>query len=241
MDLNNIFKNLEINLKEKTIARDETLGLSLYERITTNNFQKTWYSLTRFKITMGVVSFILLSFISFFTYQQIFSRQRAKDNKISTRVLGISDKNTYPKFPVRLLIPSINVDAQIEQVGITGNDEMEVPGDPSNVGWYYLGSRPGENGSAVIDGHLNRTDGRKGVFTDLEKLKLGDEVYVEDNHGDTFTYIVRKSRSYNPGVVEEVFVVNDSPHLNLITCEGKWDKDKNSYTKRLVVFADIKK
>jgi hypothetical protein len=32
---------------------------------------------------------------------------------------------------------------------------------------------------------------------------------------------------------------NDKAHLNLITCDGVWDVTKKSYSKRLVVFADI--
>jgi hypothetical protein len=36
-----------------------------------------------------------------------------------------------------------------------------------------------------------------------------------------------------------VFISNDgSSHLNLITCDGVWDKQAKQYSKRLVVFAD---
>ena len=120
-------------------------------------------------------------------------------------------------IPVRLIIPSINVDTNVQRVGVTPEGEMGVPTNTYEAGWYELGPRPGQRGSAVIAGHLNGLSGEAGVFADLGKLKEGDKVYVED----------------------EVFTRSDSTYLNLITCDGLWDETKKSYGKRLVVFADI--
>lgn len=40
--------------------------------------------------------------------------------------------------------------------------------------------------------------------------------------------------------VSDVFDLNDnSARLNLVTCEGVWDKTEKSYSKRLVVFSDM--
>lgn len=78
-----------------------------------------------------------------------------------------------------------------------------------------------------------------GVFFNLYKLKIGDKVYVEDDKGVTVTFIVQGSRIYDSGYAEEVFNSNSGTHLNLITCDGVWDGVKKSFTKRLVVFADI--
>lgn len=49
-----------------------------------------------------------------------------------------------------------------------------------------------------------------------------------------------ESRTYNPGHADEVFHQgDDGSHLNLITCDGVWDGVEKSYSKRLVIFADI--
>lgn len=141
--------------------------------------------------------------------------------------------------PVRLTIPSINVNAKVEHTGVNFKGEMEVPSNTMNVGWFKLGSRPGEKGSAVISGHLDGKNGETGVFANLHKLKKGDKLYVEDNKGKAVIFVVRESRIYDPGYAEEVFGRNDSAYLNLVTCDGVWDGVKKSYTKRLVVFADI--
>ncbi len=139
---------------------------------------------------------------------------------------------------MRLKIPRINVDAAIEYVGVTPRGAMEVPNNTADVGWFKLGPRPGEKGSAVISGHFDGKNGEAGVFNNLHKLEKGDKLYIKDGKGTTTAFVVRESRTYDPGYAEEVFSLNDSVHLNLVTCDGIWDKNKKNYTKRLVVFAD---
>lgn len=33
---------------------------------------------------------------------------------------------------------------------------MDTPKSPFDVGWFRLGKRPGENGSAVVSGHYGK-------------------------------------------------------------------------------------
>jgi len=68
------------------------------------------------------------------------------------------------------MIPSINIDAAIEYVGLTSNGAMAVPKGPNDVGWFELGPRPGDIGSAVIAGHDGWKDGIPAVFDNLSKL-----------------------------------------------------------------------
>ncbi len=141
-------------------------------------------------------------------------------------------------FPVRLVIPAINVNAAIEYVGVTPQGAMAVPACPTDTAWFDLGPRPGEKGSAVIAGHEGWKDGIWAVFDDLNKLRPGDKIYVEDQGGVTVTFVVNGSRIYDQnGDASDIFNSNDGmAHLNLITCEGTWNADKKSYSNRLVVF-----
>jgi LPXTG-site transpeptidase (sortase) family protein len=143
-------------------------------------------------------------------------------------------------FPVRLKIPKINVDAAIEYVGVTDEGVMAVPSSTTNTGWFDLGPIPGEKGSAVIAGHLNSEEGEAAVFTNLYLLHKGEMIYVEDNQGTSIAFVIREIREYDPGYAEDVFSRNDGVYLNLITCGGVWNDIKKTYSKRLVVFAEIK-
>lgn len=143
-------------------------------------------------------------------------------------------------IPIRLKIPSINVDAALESVGLTGEGRVDVPKDLVNAAWFNQGPRPGEKGSAVIDGHFGSKNGVPAVFRNLSALQKGDKIYVEDEDGTTTTFVVRELRTYDPDAeTSDVFGSNDGKaHLNLITCEGTWDKTEKTFSDRLVVFTD---
>lgn len=150
-------------------------------------------------------------------------------------------KQTNSILPVRLKIPKINVNAFLEHVGLTQEGAVDIPKGPVNAAWFKLGPRPGEKGSAIITGHYGVwRNGTPTVFNNLYKLRKGDKVYVQDGKGTVTTFVVRESRTYGPKEsAPDVFISNDGKaHLNLITCEGAWNKISKSYPRRLVVFTD---
>ena len=117
---------------------------------------------------------------------------------------------------------------------------MGAPVGPNETGWFKLGPRPGEVGSAVIDGHSGWKNDIPAVFDNLSQLHKGDKIYVEDEKGILTTFVVREIRIYDPKAdATEVFSSHDGKaYLNLITCAGTWDNVKKSSSERLVVFAD---
>jgi len=145
-----------------------------------------------------------------------------------------------PGLPIRLKIPSINVDAPIEHVGLAPDGAMDAPKERANAAWFELGQRPGENGSAVIAGHYGWANKQASAFDNLYELRPGDRLYIEDDRGTIISFVVRESRRYDPDAdAGDVFGSGDGKaHLNLITCEGAWDKVSRTYSQRLVVFTD---
>ncbi len=143
-------------------------------------------------------------------------------------------------LPARLKIPSINVDAPVEYVGLTPDGAMDVPKERTDVAWFNLGPRPGERGNAVIAGHYGWKNRKASIFDNLYKLRKGDKLQIENDKGEAISFVVRESRRYDPNAdASAVFRSNDGGvHLNLITCEGVWDKIYKTYSKRLVVFTD---
>jgi LPXTG-site transpeptidase (sortase) family protein len=143
-------------------------------------------------------------------------------------------------LPMHLRIPAIAVDASVEEVGIAIDGLMDTPKEPGIAGWLKVGPRPGEEGTAVIAGHFGWKNNTPAIFDDLNKLNKGDKIYVEDGKGNSVAFEVREIRIYDEKeIVANVFSSSDGKaHLNLITCEGVWDKTMQSYSNRLVVFAD---
>lgn len=144
--------------------------------------------------------------------------------------------------PASVEIPSINVNATIEQVGILDNGQMGVPEDINNVGWFEPGVKPGSRGSAVLAGHVDSKTG-PAIFFDLKKVKQGDEIIVKDQNGTALTFIVKKQESYgrSSAPIDEIFQTSEGQNLNLITCSGTFVRSAGTHEERLVVFAELKK
>lgn len=183
-------------------------------------------------LILGFVLFICIVLNSkVIANNTIFFSQQEKVNLLDDEIGSL---------PVRFKIPSINIDATVEYVGVASDGSMDVPKGPSDVAWYKFGSRPGEIGTAVIAGHYGWKDNTRAVFDDLHKLKKGDKIYVEDEKGTIITFVVRESKIYDENAnTEDVFGSKDGKsHLNLITCEGAWNETEKGRPNRLVMFTD---
>jgi sortase (surface protein transpeptidase) len=142
--------------------------------------------------------------------------------------------------PVHLLIPSIKVNAFVEPVGVLADGDLETPIQNPwyNVGWYQSGTPPGEQGSAVIDGHLDRPGGTPAVFWNLRHIHAGDAVIVIDAQGRSIHFHVTRVAFYQPQAapLQEIFGNNGGIYLNLITCAGDWIPSERQTTLRQVVY-----
>jgi sortase (surface protein transpeptidase) len=143
-------------------------------------------------------------------------------------------------IPSRLIIPSIKVDAAVESVGLLANGDLDTPkAHPwTDVGWYANGTRPGERGSAVIDGHLDRPGGLPAVFWSLRDLHTGDKLEVIMTSGKQLHFHVTYTASYNPqnAPLQGIFGDAGGVYLNLITCAGDWIPSQHQTTLRTVVY-----
>ena len=105
-----------------------------------------------------ILSLIVFSGLTFFLSLLFYSTPQSPIQNGSALIIENVAAIPNPEqatsgFPVRLRIPSINVDAPVEYVGLTPDGAMDVPKERANVAWFNLGPRPGENGSAVVAGH----------------------------------------------------------------------------------------
>jgi hypothetical protein len=153
--------------------------------------------------------------------------------------------------PLRLLIPRIGLNAGIRALGPAANGAMQAPqrGGPQDpiwgeVYWWKVGTIPGQIGNAVIAGHVNRPDGSPSTFTYLDKLHVGDSIEVQTAGAQTLLFRVTEKatpstsvRGSNDPTMGRIFGPALEPHLNLITCWGRWDgKD---YDQRLVIYSTL--
>lgn len=139
-----------------------------------------------------------------------------------------------------IYIPSLSIDAPLVTLGLKENGELETPANPKEVGWYKYGARPGEPGAAVLVGHLDSVHGPE-IFYNLKNIKPGDGVEFYDNNGQKIIFIVNSVKSFSQDQfpTDLVYGPTEEPSLRLITCAGKFDFKKNTYSSNLVVFASL--
>ena len=141
-----------------------------------------------------------------------------------------------PGVPVRLVVPSLGVDAPIIPITAPGG-VLLPPGDPQTLGWWRDGAQPGaETGGALITGHTVHTGG--GAFDDLDTMRSGQRVSVRTSRG-VLEYAVSSVTVYRKSTLardaERIFSQTVPGRLVLITCE---DWNGTGYDSNAVVVAD---
>jgi len=205
----------------------------------------SWPMLILIFFVVGLFALVFSVFIQTNSNTAWFSFGGANASTTAERsiVTGVGGSFEKPDQPVRLIIPSIGVDANIQKVGLAwqGNGQMGIPTNFTDVAWYKDGTLPGMPGSAVIDGHLDGKDVAEAVFYDLDKLQKGDIVEVVDASGRKLKFIVVETKSYDRNAdTTEIFSGDaSSSRLNLITCSGDWIANEKSYNDRIVVFTEL--
>ncbi|MGI8609404.1 MAG: class F sortase [Candidatus Dormibacteria bacterium] len=153
---------------------------------------------------------------------------------------SLAQARSGPPPPGRLLIPRIGVNAQVLGVGVAKDGSMAVTNESYTVGWYRLGSAPGDAGDAVIAGHLDWYDTSHAVFFNLKDLRAGDDVEVQRLDGVTRHFRVTRVQTvaFNSSV-PGLFAGDGPARLSLITCGGAWDAHAGQYLQRVIVDADL--
>ena len=142
--------------------------------------------------------------------------------------------------PVRLRIPSLDVDAQVGPVGTMPDGSVEVPARWEDVGWYHSGQRPGEDGPAVLLGHVDSKAG-PAVFVRLPQATAGTVVEVIGADGTTTRFRVDRVQSYPKTrfPTDAVYLPALEPQLRLVTCGGAFDRTTGHYVDNVVVYASL--
>ena len=129
--------------------------------------------------------------------------------------------------PIALEIPEIDVVSEVVPVGVDSNQQVVIPEDISQVGWYRFGATPGTGiGSSVIVGHRDGRNYGVGAFYDLGRLGIGDPISVTNEAGTQITYEVTGVESISKSKLpfRELFRETGEETLTLISCIGYFEQ-----------------
>jgi len=144
------------------------------------------------------------------------------------------------KKPVRLCIPSVHLSTSIIPIHLSEDGHLQVPKSSEVAGLYVDGILPGENGNAIVAGHVDNYTG-PAIFYPLKHLKPGSFVLLFDQNNQYLKYEVLEVQSYytQEAPLDKIFGDTPEKQLNLITCTGKYDRKKKEHEKRLIVYTRL--
>ncbi|MFB7511738.1 class F sortase [Streptomyces sp. NPDC056144] len=143
--------------------------------------------------------------------------------------------------PTRVRAPAVRIDAPLTAVGLDREGWIEAPPpeDEELAGWFTGAVTPGEQGTAVVVGHVDTPTGRA-VFYDLGSLAVGHRVEIDRRDGRTAVFSV-----YGVEVVpkddfpaDRLYAASGRPELRLITCGGTFTRARG-YEGNVVVSARL--
>lgn len=163
----------------------------------------------------------------------------------ATPVPTAASQATWPGAAARVIIPALNVDAPVVEVGwrvIWIGDEARGEWETvANAAGHHRGSaEPGQRGNCVLSAHSSDAGGA--VFRGLERLVVGDVVRVVTFGEREYTYQVSAVLTLDEvGATQSEkrdharwLDPTDAAVLTLVTCWPPW-----SYTHRIVVRAEL--
>jgi sortase (surface protein transpeptidase) len=160
--------------------------------------------------------------------------------RLSMQAATPSRRQKQMPRPVRIIIPAIGVSAAVIRLHLNRDRTLQVPRNFAQAGWFVGGPEPGENGAAVIVGHVDSKSG-PAVFYRLRALRRGDVIKVVQKGGSSVRFVVRSMRKVPKKhfPTKLVYGRTKAPTLRLITCDGRFDRSIGHYVDNYVVFASL--
>ena len=141
-------------------------------------------------------------------------------------------------LPLRLRIPSLGIDTRLTRVGLAADGTVAAPREWDAAAWFEGSPRPGQDGPAVIVGHVDSRSG-PAVFYRLARLRPGDRILVDRADGSQVSFRVA-GRWQVPKAnfpTDLVYAPTLEPSLRLVTCGGVFDRSSGHYRDNVVVSA----
>ncbi|WP_381791416.1 class F sortase [Streptomyces niveus] len=152
------------------------------------------------------------------------------------RSRGAGQAGMARSVPLTVTVPGVGLSAKLRPVSLTDRGEMPIPADPVTAGWLDSSAAPGENGTAVLAGHVDTPKG-PAAFYELSGAKPGMSIEIRRTDGTTAHFTVDAVAVYpKDRFPDRVYTTTTGPSLRLITCTG-WDGETRTYRDNIVIYA----
>lgn len=127
-------------------------------------------------------------------------------------------------------------------LGTTAQQAIAVPDQAhaDQAGWFTGSPIPGQDGLAVILGHVI-SDAGPAIFYRLADVKLGNQVHVTTANGKVLIFTVYRVATYpkNNFPTDTVYGNTTGPELRVITCGGVFNATTGHFLNNTVLYARL--
>jgi sortase (surface protein transpeptidase) len=146
-----------------------------------------------------------------------------------------------PGWPRLLSAPAIGINrAPVESLALTRPTDAEAPYKWGDVAWYNRSPKPGDQGRAIIYGHLDSFC-CPAIFYRLQFLKKGSIVQVGYPDGKWLDFMVQWNATYwnNQLPTNFMYANTNERGILLVTCAGAFHRDGTGYDHKRIVYATL--
>ncbi len=151
---------------------------------------------------------------------EFLSEEKLKEHFQEYGITEVEKDNTF------LRITSADIEGEV----VDGTDATSM----DRGFWYYpISASPGSRGNTVLIGHrFLHLPPRRDTFFNLDKVKIGDKIYLEQNKAE-YTYTVVSTRIVEK---DDAKILNNTSdyRITIVTCTPLWTSEK-----RLVVIGKM--
>jgi len=133
-------------------------------------------------------------------------------------------KPELTSWPVRMRIPRLGADAEIQDTGYDETETMEIVASAFIISWLREGPIPGNDGNAILGGH-NRWKGEEGHLLYLDELDIGDEMVIDYADGTAQSFRMESVFVYPLATADadRIMYPGGEARVTVITCKDPYN------------------
>jgi len=139
------------------------------------------------------------------------------------------------ELPVRMRIPALSLDYEIQATGADKNGTMLVAPGIEVISWFDRSAIPGNEGNAIFGGHNSWSGVRSKIYT-LDKLEIGETMEIDYEDGTCLTFFLESVFVYALKTAPSDLIMDTAgdARLTLITCKAPFNTVTGTSDNRIV-------
>lgn len=144
--------------------------------------------------------------------------------------------------PTSIALPRLGIASTLVPTGVDAAGGFVIPEQADQASWFVPGPEPGQDGRAMILGHVNLS-GVEGVFERLHEARPGDVIEIGQQGAPARRWVVTREpveQSKAAWAQADMYAPLDHPEIALITCGGDLVRDgagRGNYASNVIVTA----